>query len=115
MTSFQIVFLILFFLNIKIGVANTRTGRNKSLSNSKPVNYLYISSVPVFSLFILGFLIMQWYLFLVAALIIMLDPLTIILGIRHAEATMNFVYKNYIACMIFNITSTIGMWYIFFN
>ena len=115
MTSFQILFLIILYLNIKIGVANQRNGRDKSLANSKPVNYLYFSFYPTFSLIILGFLIMKWYIFIPAALLIMFDPLAILLGTRHAQSTMIFVFKNYMACIAFNIISTIGCWYFFFN
>ena len=115
MTSFHIIFLIILYANIKIGVANQRNGRDISLANSKPVNFLYLTFFPTLSLLILGFLIMKWYIFIPAALIIMLDPLTILLGARHAQSTMTFVFKNYLACIAFNVISSIGCWYIFFK
>jgi hypothetical protein len=112
--SFIIIFLILFYLNIKILVANSRNGRDRGLSNSKPVNYLYISSLPVFSLFILGFLIMEWYIFLILMFVIMFDPLAILLGREHSLSTMVFVINNYIACMLLNLVSTFGLWFYYF-
>ena len=111
---FIIIFLILFYLNIKIGVANTRNGRDRSLSNSNPVNYLYMTSIAVFSLFILGFLIMKWYVFLILMFVIIFDPIAILLGREHSLSTMTFVFNNYIFCMIFNLVSTFGLWFYYF-
>lgn len=111
---FIIIFLILFYLNIKIGVANSRNGKDVALNNSQPVNYLYLTSVPVFSLFILGFLIMKWYVFFLLMIVIMFDPLVILLGREHSLSTMVFVFKNYITCMIFNLASTFGLWFYYF-
>ena len=110
---FIITFLTLFYLNIKIIVANTRNGRDRGLSNSKPVNYLYITTVPVFSLFIFGFLIMEWYIFLISMFVIMLDPIQIF-SRQYSLSTMTFVFNNYIACMIFNLVSTFGLWFYYF-
>ena len=82
---FLVIFLILLYLNLKIISANSRTGRDRSLSESKPVMYIYMASLPVFSLLILGFLIMKWYLFLPLAFFLMIDPLILLLGRRKAE------------------------------
>ena len=110
---FIIIFLTLFYFNIKIIVANGRNGRDRSLSNSKPVNYLYITTAPVFSLFIFGFLIMEWYIFLISMFDIMLDPIQIF-SRQYSLSTMTFVFRNYIFCMMFNLLSTFGLWFSYF-
>ena len=109
--TFDIIFLILLYLNLKICVANNRTGRDKSLANTKQVIYLHSSSLPVLSLLVFGFLIMKWYIFLPILLLIILDPLTILLGNNHAKSTMTFVFKNYIICIIFNLITSAGLWF----
>ena len=109
--TFDIVFLILLYLNLKICVANNRTGRDKSLANTKQVIYLHSSSLPVLSLLVFGFLIMKWYIFLPILLLIILDPLTILLGVNHAKSSMTFVFKNYIICIIFNLITSAGLWF----
>ena len=109
--TFDIIFLILLYLNLKICVANNRTGRDKSLANTKQVIYLHSSSLPVLSLLVFGFLIMKWYIFLPILLLIILDPLTILLGNNHAKSTMTFVFKNYVICIIFNLITSAGLWF----
>ena len=109
--TFDIIFLILLYLNLKICVANNRTGRDKSLANTKQVIYLHSSSLPVLSLLVFGFLIMKWYIFLPILLLIILDPLTILLGVNHAKSTMTFVFKNYVICIIFNLITSAGLWF----
>ena len=109
--TFDIIFLILLYLNLKICVANNRTGRDKSLANTKQVIYLHSSSLPVLSLLVFGFLIMKWYIFLPVLLLIILDPLTILLGVNHAKSTMTFVFKNYVICIIFNLITSAGLWF----
>ena len=109
--TFDIIFLILLYLNLKICVANNRTGRDKSLANNKQVIYLHSSSLPVLSLLVFGFLIMKWYIFLPILLLIILDPLTILLGVNHAKSTMTFVFKNYVICIIFNLITSAGLWF----
>ena len=109
--TFDIIFLILLYLNLKICVANNRTGRDKSLANTKQVIYLHSSSLPVLSLLVFGFLIIKWYIFLPILLLIILDPLTILLGVNHAKSTMTFVFKNYVICIIFNLITSAGLWF----
>ena len=109
--TFDIIFLILLYLNLKICVANNRTGRDKSLANNKQVIYLHSSSLPVLSLLVFGFLIIKWYIFLPILLLIILDPLTILLGVNHAKSTMTFVFKNYVICIIFNLITSAGLWF----
>ena len=109
--TFDIIFLILLYLNLKICVANNRTGRDKSLANTKQVIYLHSSSLPVLSLLVFGFLMMKWYIFLPILLLIILDPLTILLGVNHAKSTMTFVFKNYVICIIFNLITSAGLWF----
>ena len=109
--TFDIIFLILLYLNLKMCVANNRTGRDKSLANTKQVIYLHSSSLPVLSLIVFGFLIMKWYIFLPILLLIILDPLTILLGNNHAKSTMTFVFKNYVICIIFNLITSAGLWF----
>jgi hypothetical protein len=109
--TFDIIFLILLYLNLKICVANNRTGRDKSLANTKQVIYLHSSSLPVLSLLVFGFLIMKWYIFLPILLLIILDPLNILLGVNHAKSTMTFVFKNYVICIIFNLITSAGLWF----
>jgi hypothetical protein len=109
--TFDIIFLILLYLNLKICVANNRTGRDKSLANTKQVIYLHSSSLPVLSLLVFGFLIMKWYIFFPILLLIILDPLTILLGVNHAKSTMTFVFKNYVICIIFNLITSAGLWF----
>ena len=109
--TFDIIFLILLYLNLKMCVANNRTGRDKSLANTKQVIYLHSSSLPVLSLIVFGFLIMKWYIFLPILLLIILDPLTILLGVNHAKSTMTFVFKNYVICIIFNLITSAGLWF----
>jgi len=113
--SFDIIFLVLLFLNLKICVANNRTGRDASLSETIQVTYLHISSLPVFSLIVLGFLIMKWYVFLPILFLIIFDPLTILLGINHAKSTMTFVFKNYVICIIFNLITSVGLWFYYLS
>jgi len=113
--NFDIVFLILLFLNLKIMVANNRTGRDARLSQTIQVLYLHSSSLPVLSLIVLGFLIMKWYIFLPILFVIIFDPLTILLGINHAKATMTFVFKNYVICIIFNLITSVGLWFYYLS
>jgi hypothetical protein len=107
---YLIVFFILLYLNLKIISANSRTGRDRSLAESKPVMYIYMGSLPVFSLLILGFLIMKWYLFLPLAIFLMIDPLVLLLGRNHAQTTMTYVFKNYLICIVYMVLSSIGLW-----
>ena len=112
---FGIIFLVLLYLNLKIMVANNRTGRDARLSETPQVMYLHISSLPVFSLIVLGFLIMKWYIFLPILFVIIFDPLTILLGIHHAKSTMTFVFKNYVICIIFNLITSVGLWFYYLS
>ena len=107
---FLVIFLILLYLNLKIISANSRTGRDRSLSESKPVMYIYMASLPVFSLLILGFLIMKWYLFLPLVFFLMIDPLILLFGRSHAQTTMTYVFKNYLVCIVYMMLSSIGLW-----
>lgn len=108
--NFDIIFLVLLYLNLKICVANNRTGRDARLSETPQVMYLHSSSLPVLSLIVLGFLIMKWYIFLPVLFVIIFDPLTILFGINYAKSTMTFVFKNYIICIIFNLITSVSLW-----
>ena len=108
--NFDIIFLVLLYLNLKICVANNRTGRDARFSETPQVMYLHSSSLPVLSLIVLGFLIMKWFIFLPILLVIIFDPLTILFGINHAKSTMTFVFKNYIICIIFNLITSVSLW-----
>ena len=112
---FGIIFLVLLYLNLKIMVANNRTGRDASLSQTVQVLYLHSSSLPVLSLIVLGFLIMKWYIFLPILFVIIFDPLTILLGINHAKSTMTFVFKNYVICIIFNLITSVALWFYYLS
>lgn len=113
--SFDIIFLILLYLNLKICVANNRTGRDARLSQTVQVMYLHSSSLPVLSLIIFGFLIMKWYIFLPILILIIFDPLTILFGKNHAQSTMTFVFKNYVICIIFNLITSVGLWFYYLS
>lgn len=113
--TFGIIFLVLLYLNLKIMVANNRTGRDSRLSETVQVLYLHSSSLPVLSLLVLGFLIMKWYIFLPILFLIIFDPLIILLGINHAKLTMTFVFKNYVICIIFNLITSAGLWFYYLS
>ena len=105
-----IIFIIIFYLNFRFLIIFALANRHSNLNSFKQ----YLLILPLLSLYILGFLIMKWYLFLIVIFVPFFDPIQLLSPRLYFNKVkvfcFNLLEKHFYKLLSYYVLSTIGLW-----
>ena len=113
MSIFIIIFLIIFYLNLRfLIVISWYSPPSKKERPSTTTQWLWL--LPLLSLFVLGFLIMKGYYFLPLIILFLFDPVMLISPklyyTRIKQWSVKVVANNFRSVLWYYIISTVSLW-----
>ena len=113
MSIFIIIFLIIFYLNLRfLIVISWYSPPSEKERPSTTTQWLWL--LPLLSLFVLGFLIMKGYYFLPLIILFLFDPVMLISPklyyTRIKQWSVKVVANNFRSVLWYYIISTVSLW-----
>ena len=113
MSIFIIIFLIIFYLNLRfLIVISWYTPPSEKQRPSVTTQWLWL--LPLLSLLVLGFLIMEGYYFLPLIIIFLFDPVKLVSPklyyTRVKQWSVKVVANNFHSALWYYIISTVFLW-----